>query len=343
MPSALVKPVGPSKPSSKDLSQLPPIIFGGAIFNTQYNDDPDAMPCAEMVRLTFRKGCYAIDTSPYYGNSESILGNALVEVADEFPRDLYFICTKAGRIRLDEFDYSPSAIRASVLRSCERLHTSYLDQVYCHDIEFVPVAEVLEALKELKRLKQEGVIRNFGFSGYPLDHLIRVAEICAKDKDIGPVDAILSYCNGCIQNTSFFDYGLAQLKALGTMNICNGSILSMSLLRSQDTKSFHPGDKQLKAKAKEIGAWLLKDYNVELAELATRYAIRSILGKGFTVIGVSNIAELEAAIASYHIVNDPANEINMQDAVLVAKVQAAFGSHMNETWASGLESFDYNV
>ncbi|KAI3529065.1 L-galactose dehydrogenase, partial [Colletotrichum filicis] len=41
--------------------------------------------------------------------------------------------TKAGRIAPTEFDYSPAWIRASVLRSLERLNTTYLDLVYTHD------------------------------------------------------------------------------------------------------------------------------------------------------------------------------------------------------------------
>ena len=45
--------------------------------------------------------------------------------------------TKCGRIAGSEFDYSPAGVRASVLRSLERLQTTYLDTVYLHDIEFV--------------------------------------------------------------------------------------------------------------------------------------------------------------------------------------------------------------
>jgi len=109
--------------------------------------------------------------------------------------------TKCGRYGLASFDYSPTAIRASVNRSLERLQTTYLDTVYLHDIEFVcnPVSpkttgnhalalaehgnaygldqedegrvwgvgdeQILKGIMELRRMKEEGLIRAIGISG----------------------------------------------------------------------------------------------------------------------------------------------------------------------------------
>jgi len=44
--------------------------------------------------------------------------------------------TKVGRYPTG-FDYAPETIESSVARSLRRLHTSYLDVVYLHDVEFV--------------------------------------------------------------------------------------------------------------------------------------------------------------------------------------------------------------
>jgi len=44
--------------------------------------------------------------------------------------------TKVGRYPAG-FDYTPETIESSVARSLRRLHTSYLDVVYLHDVEFV--------------------------------------------------------------------------------------------------------------------------------------------------------------------------------------------------------------
>lgn len=97
-----------------------------------------------------------------------------------------------------DFDYSPATIRASVNRSLERLHTSYLDAVYLHDVEFVCDSlesggdaaglncskeaydlgggqesivrgdgdrVILDGIAELWRMKDEGLIRSVGITG----------------------------------------------------------------------------------------------------------------------------------------------------------------------------------
>ena len=120
-------------------SVLPPLIFGTATFNSQYNKDPYALDTNGLVEQALRHGVRAFDTSPYYGPSEELLGQALSTsyVKEHFPRDQYFLLTKCGRIAGDEFDYSAAWVRQSVARSLQRLNTSYLDVVYCHDVEFV--------------------------------------------------------------------------------------------------------------------------------------------------------------------------------------------------------------
>jgi aryl-alcohol dehydrogenase-like predicted oxidoreductase len=92
-----------------------------------------------------RYGIRAFDTSPYYDNSEIVVGTALKTLESEFPRTTYRLLTKVGRYGPingsdpgpADFDYSPATIRRSVRRSLQRLHTQYLDVVYLHDIEFV--------------------------------------------------------------------------------------------------------------------------------------------------------------------------------------------------------------
>ena len=140
-PRMSLEPVGPIRPSSITLTTIPPLGLGGATFSTQFNPSPDdetTLPVQAILRRALSLGINLIDTSPYYGNSEIILGKALRAVwADGWSRDGMFICTKVGRKKIDEFDYSPSAVRESVMRSLERLGLDELDVVYCHDVEFV--------------------------------------------------------------------------------------------------------------------------------------------------------------------------------------------------------------
>lgn len=333
------------------LEQLPPLVVGGAVFNTQYTEDPDSLPISQILDEAFSRGYTALDTSPYYGSSEELIGSALDSLKEKWPREKYFICTKAGRIQLEDFDYSRSHVRKSVLRSLKRLRTSYLDLVYMHDVEFVTEEETIEALRELVQLKKEGLIHYLGITGYPVDYLYHIALLCNTKYvlEIGPLDAILSYCHGCIQNTRLFDmYNVFFDKTL-VLKLLNGSILSMSLLRSGKTHDFHPASDSLKTTVRDIADTLLTEDNVELADLATRYAISKWLfllqqtksdgtlkvnPNTATVLGVSSVDELNSAIQSFDKVE--LNTDNTDDE-LYEKFQKALGSHFNESWDSGIE------
>ena len=338
-----MEPIGPcnTSVSSSDITLLPDIILGGGALNTQYNDDPTKVPIVDMLKYAFSKGIVAIDTSPYYGQSEVLYGQALEKIKDKFPRETYFICTKVGRIKSDDFDYSRENIRFSVLRSCERLHTHYLDLVYLHDVEFTTVKESIEALTELRKLKDEGIIRNFGLSGYPLEYItklvIHVREECSSE--IGNIDAVLSYCNLNLQNTLLNQYS-TELFNQNLKVVCNASILSMSLLRSSETRYFHPCSDNLKECAEEASQYC-EDNDIELADLATRYAFSQWLGKGPTVIGVSNLDELKHALSNYWEVKNRGGNLSDEDIKMIKNIQKnIFLEHFDETWNSGIEHPD---
>ncbi|VEU21491.1 DEKNAAC102292 [Brettanomyces naardenensis] len=320
------------------LSGISPLVMGGAVFNTQYNDDPASLAIKELLLTGLKKGINAIDTSPYYGPSEELIGIALrqlVDVEKVVTRDNYYICTKVGRIRLDEFDYSPEWVRKSIARSLKRLNTSYLDVVYLHDIEFVQTDKIYAALKTMMELKAQGFIRNVGISGYPVDFLYKIACSVKHIPEIGPLDLVLSYSNMCLQNTTLLDYYDRFIKDTGIKLLNNASILSMSLLRSQETRPFHPASKDLKERCNELAKLLQEKYDVELAELATRFAFRIWLPKqGRTVLGVSTIPELESACDQYQTVLS--KKLDSQDAKLDEISQKFLGDYLNETWASGI-------
>ncbi|KAL2264466.1 hypothetical protein VTK26DRAFT_31 [Humicola hyalothermophila] len=217
---------------------LPPLLLGTATFNHQYVTDPHSMPYRDIVARAISLGIRAFDTSPYYGPSELLLGDALNTLMNRpsspssaaaaaaatttttttttttsttssanhssssapLPRSSIFLATKAGRIAADAFDYSPAWIRYSVLRSLSRLRTPYLDLVYAHDVEFVSPEEALAAVRELRRLRDEdGVVRYVGISGFPVDTLCALAErVLAETGE--PLDAVLSYGHFTVQN-----------------------------------------------------------------------------------------------------------------------------------------------
>ncbi|KAF2814046.1 Aldo/keto reductase [Mytilinidion resinicola] len=269
---------------------LPPLIFGTATFNHQYNDDPYALDTTGLVSDALTHGIRAFDTSPYYGPSETLLGAALATpfVRTTFPRSSYFILTKVGRIAEAHFDYSPAWVAQSIARSLARLHTSYLDVVYCHDVEFVSPAAVLGAVRELRRIRdEEGTLRYVGISGYPLDVLGSLAELVLRETG-EPLDAVMSYANFTLQNEALAGpKGIQRLRNAGVDVVPNASPLGMGLLRRQGVPvgalgDFHPASRALRQAVRQASDFC-DAHGEKLEVIAIRYALETWLARGASV------------------------------------------------------------
>ncbi|KAF0321271.1 L-galactose dehydrogenase [Colletotrichum asianum] len=247
-------------------SVLPPLFLGTATFNTQHVKDPLQMPYRQIVSRALELGVNGFDTSPYYGPSEVLLGDALAAhtAATNIPRESYVLVTKAGRIAGNEFDYSPAYVRYSVLRSLNRLNTSYLDLVYMHDVEFVSPSEVLAAVQTLRQLRDEGKIRFVGISGFPVHVLCSLAEMILAETG-EPLDAILSYGHFTIQNPTLgYDEVVAgadhtndqsplrRFRNAGVQVVLNASMLGMGLLTHTGIPT---NSEQSEGKAGVIAKW----------------------------------------------------------------------------------------
>lgn len=309
---------------------LPAIVVGAATFHTVYNSTDHIksdMPL-RTVRLAMRYGATAFDTSAYYGPSEIVLGSALKALEHEFPRSSYQLMTKCGRYGLtsQEFDYSPNAIRKSVARSLTRLHTKYLDTVYLHDVEFVcaqrlPAGshalaltsksadyglqagdegkvlgegdqKVLEAIAELRKLKQEGVVKNVGITGYPLPVLLRLA-LLVLHRTGEPLDVLLSYSHLNLQNDTLAEYvphfrDRARIKQLLT-----ASPLNMGLLTPKPP-AWHPAPPALQEGSSKAHAVCVADgWPTGIPNIALGFAYRTAEELELpTVVGLSNLDEV---------------------------------------------------
>lgn len=276
-------------PYSKDTplsSILPPLIFGTATFNHQFNTDPFALDTTGLVTSALTHGIRAFDTSPYYGPSEELLGEALDTpfVRETFPRESYMVLTKVGRVKGDEFDYSAAWVRKSVMRSLERLRTGYLDLVYCHDIEFVSAEEVLEAVTELRRLRDEGKIRYVGICGYPIDVLGERAEMILKETG-EPLDCVQSYAHFNLQNQTLGGpRGIQRFSNAGVSVVTNASCLGMGLLRREGVPiggmgDWHPAPRALRQAVHEASLFCDKhDERIEV--IAIRWSLETWAAKG---------------------------------------------------------------
>lgn len=326
------------RPSVPLSAHLPPLVMGTATFNSQFNRDPYALPTTELVHRALSSGVCAFDTSPYYGPAEELLGHALATdfVRTHHPRASYHILTKVGRVAGASFDYSPEWVRYSIKRSLQRLHTDYLDVVYCHDVEFVTPGEVLQAVRELRRIRDEGngngAVRYIGISGYPVDVLCELAEMVLRETG-EPLDVVMSYANFTLQNTHLLTGGLPRLLAAGVDVVPNASPLGMGLLRRVGVPiggqgDFHPSPAGLREAIRKAAEWA-ESQGERIEVVAIRFALESWLRDatrvgasgplptvggvasngsgqrlGVSVMGVSNVDELNETLSVWHSILD---------------------------------------
>src|SRR5580698_3802409 len=221
--------------------KLPILSFGASSLGQEFRQ-VDLGEALKTVRVALDLGMNFIDTSPFYGRgmSEVLLGIALRGV----PRDSYLLCTKLGRYDLAHFDFSAKRVAESVDVSLHRLGTDHLDIVLCHDIEFVPMQQIVdETIPALRKIQQQGKVRFIGFSGYP-QKIFRF--IC----DQTDVDCVLSYNQYTLQNTRFADETVPYLKAKG-IGVINAGPFSARLLTNAPLPKWLKESEAVKAAARQ--------------------------------------------------------------------------------------------
>jgi aryl-alcohol dehydrogenase-like predicted oxidoreductase len=129
----------------------------------------DPADAARILHAVLDAGINFIDTSPDYGNSEALIGDAISGRRDEF-----FLASKCGcpvdqppppEGERPEHVFTPENIRAGVEQSLRRMKTDHIDIVQFH---VSPSREQLEhdgAVEALAALRDEGKIRFLGMSG----------------------------------------------------------------------------------------------------------------------------------------------------------------------------------
>jgi aryl-alcohol dehydrogenase-like predicted oxidoreductase len=287
---------------------VPALSFGasslGAEFRSVTLDEVLA-----SVRVALECGLTLIDTSPFYGRgmSEVLLGVALKGV----PREQYQLCTKLGRYDLGHFDFSAKRVAESVDVSLHRLGTDHLDIVLCHDIEFVPMQQIVdETLPALRKIQQAGKVRYIGFSGYPM-------KIFRYILDQTRVDCVLSYNQCTLQNTRYLDEMVPYLKQHG-VGAMNAGPFSARLLTNAPLPAWLKEPEAVKAAARQAAAHCAVRGS-DIAKLALQFSLQHP-DIATTVAGSANPANIRtwAKWAAEPI-----------DAQLLAEVQAIFAPVKN--------------
>ncbi|KAH8895876.1 Aldo/keto reductase [Thozetella sp. PMI_491] len=286
-----------------------PLVMGGAGFSYQLHPKPESLPIPQILLRAFELGLRTIDTSPYYEPSEQLMGAALShpDVTSKYAREDIVLMTKVGRIKENEFDYSPAWVRKSVARSLERFRTTYLDVVFCHDVEFVSAEEAITAVGVLFELQGTGAIRRVGISGYEIGTLANIAGL-VRERYGRPVDVIQTWAQLTLQNTQVERRALDLFRAAGVSAVFCSSPLAVGLLRHGGippglTGDWHPAPKGLRAAAQEAAEWV-QQQGESLASVALRYSIAKAqqhCSPGFsvsTITGISTFSDLEQNVAT---------------------------------------------
>ena len=250
-----------TRPLGKTGIRLPILSFGASSLGQEFRSVQldDAL---QSVRVALDCGLNFIDTSPFYGRgmSEVMLGIALRGV----PRDSYMLSTKLGRYDLQHFDFSAKRVAESVDVSLHRLGTDHLDILLCHDIEFVPMQQIVdETLPALKNIQQSGKVRFIGFSGYP-------QKIFPFICDQTNIDCVMSYNQYTLQNTRFADETVSYLKAKG-VGVMNAGPFSARLLTNAPLPAWLKEPEAVKAAARKA-AELCEKNGSDIAKLALQFS-----------------------------------------------------------------------
>lgn len=292
------------------------LSLGGAAFGQQYGPvSPSEV--SDAVNVALDAGINLIDTSAYYGEgvSEDLLGQSL---AADGLRERFHICTKAGRLGRDRFDFSAAGMRACLEGSLSRLRTDRVDILLAHDIEYADDFEQVftETAEVLQALKKEGKCRYIGMSCYPLGLLAQAIERCH-------LDVVISYCHFNLQNQRLLTELLPAAAKHG-VGILNASPLGMGLLTNHGPQSWHPADAEVKAACAKAATYC-REHGTDIATLGMQYcyAERRIPS---TITGAAKADELAVNVRA---LDTPL------DTDLLRDVEAILAPVRDRVWPSG--------
>jgi aryl-alcohol dehydrogenase-like predicted oxidoreductase len=288
---------------------------GGAAFGQQYG--PVSLgEAGDCVRAAIDAGINLIDTSAYYGKgrSEEMLG----EVLQGGWRERTYLCSKAGRLDVDQFDFSAAGMVRCFEGSLRRLRTEAIDILIAHDIEFATDFEAIfgETADVLHKLKRQGKCRFIGMSGYPLSLLCRAIERCN-------LDVVISYSHFTLQNQHLVTELLPVAEQHG-VGVLNGSPLCLGLLTNQGPPPWHPGSERLKAAARQA-AELCRQRGADISRLGMQFCF----GEERIVSTITGAPRKEELAVNLNALSTPI------DRGLLSEVQSILAAVMNETWPSG--------
>lgn len=247
----------------------------------------------EAILYALEQGIEVIDTAPSYYKAQEYVGKALSEWEGTLP----FISTKVGRLQAKEadevyLDYSPDGMRKSMDESLELLGVDYIDLLFLHEPQLVPIEYIESILDTLHSFQDKGIVGKLGIGGNPVDEFWSYT----KKENFDVVSSFLKMDASTLEG---FTHDIPKFKE-EDLAVYAASSLHMGLLGSKFSEYVeNPPDNE----------WIRKDHinnavkvkqiaqqnNMSLTDISLRYLF-SIKEADRVVIGPSNMEEVKESL-----------------------------------------------
>lgn len=130
----------------------------------------DERESIDALLYALENGIEVIDTAPSYNMAQEYTGKALQEWNGKRP----FLSTKIGRLKANKadeiyLDYSAEGMRKSMDESLELLGVDYIDLLFLHEPQLVPIENMESIMSTLRSFQDEGLVGMLGIGGNPND------------------------------------------------------------------------------------------------------------------------------------------------------------------------------
>ncbi|AWP27340.1 aldo/keto reductase [Paenibacillus glucanolyticus] len=222
------------------------------------------------IHAALERGVNFFDTADVYGtgHSEAVLGRAL-----RGRRHEAVIATKFGytydestKEAFTRHDVTPEYVRHACERSLRRLQTDYVDMYQIH-VGGLSLEEIDTVIDSLNELRQEGLIRTYGWSTWDVAN----AQIFAQKSEAAAIQHVLNVLSDDKEMLSLCErYGLASI---------NNTPLAMGLLSGKFNHDSRFSDQDVRGSRHEWVTYF-KNGKAVPSYLQKLEAVREVLTSG---------------------------------------------------------------